>query len=210
MKKAILMASAILVCNNSFAQVAEEGSFIMDINYGFPNLTSRWAKLILEDNSTAKYNFKVKNLGPLSIKGDYFLTEKFSLGLEVVYTQTSISSIITRDEVAPGGGTTSVTYTSQFDNTKFRIMPRFGWHFAINDKVDAYQALAVGYLHSTTKYTSTNNSTTESPNFSDIFPIAFRYSVGCRVFFTERLGANFEVGLGGGGLLAAGLTAKIK
>ena len=210
MKKAILMASAILVCNNSFAQVAEEGSFIMDIDYGFPNLTARWTKIALEADNTAQRVYKVKSLGPMSIKGDYFLTEKFSLGLEVNYTGTSITSTTTDRQVAPGGGTTTVTYTQTVENTKFRIMPRFGWHFAINDKVDAYQALAVGYLQSTNKYTNTNGSSTSAPTFSDLLPVAFRYSVGCRVFFTERLGANFEVGLGGGALLAAGLTAKIK
>ena len=49
---------------------------------------------------------------------------------------------------------------------------------------------------------------TLAPQTSSLFPVAARIGVGMRYFFTENIGANLGLGLGQGGLVNIGITAK--
>jgi len=87
-------------------------------------------------------------------------------------------------------------------------MGRLNLHFVRTKTVDFYAGTGIGYKSNSWKFTTTDPYGTES-DYDAIIPMAFRMSTGVRVFFTNNLGVNFELGIAGGSFATAGLTLKI-
>jgi hypothetical protein len=207
MKKKIL--SLLFVCVLSsitcFSQAVKQGDVIIDAYYGFPNLFSAILKTSINNvNNVATTNLKIKSVGPFGGRLEYLLNDKIGLGLESNYTNTSATWL---GESTDNNGVTHI-YSYEISAPRFRIMPRFNFHFVkSNDNLDGYFAVAAGYK-SLTLETKSNDPDYQPIKVGSLIPVAFKVAVGLRYFFTENIGANIEVGLGGGPLLAFGLTAK--
>jgi len=80
---------------------------------------------------------------------------------------------------------------------RMRAMADFNLHYAEFDHFDFYWMLGAGYA--SIKAVGTNGTP---------FPFALRTATGGRYFFTNNLGAHFEIGLGSGALMQAGLSLK--
>ncbi len=200
MKKVILSlvsAFTLLFSNNASAQAVEQGNFIVDAYYGFPNLYTAAFKSIY-NNSAGTLNYKVAGLGPLGFRAEYMLADQFGMGLDIGFNKT----VISYDEQS---GTN--TYNYEFSTQKLGVMATFNYHFLDNDKVDLYGVLGVGYGNRSFDFSSTDpNYTNES--IESLIPVASRLGIGMRYFFTDNIGINVAAGFGQGGLLNAGISAK--
>jgi outer membrane protein W len=99
-------------------------------------------------------------------------------------------------------------YDYSIKTSKIGAMVTFNYHFVESDKFDAYFVTGLGYGNRNTTYASTNKDYIVPASTSSLFPVAARIGVGMRYFFTENIGANLGLGLGQGGLVNIGITAK--
>jgi opacity protein-like surface antigen len=181
------------------AQAVSQGASIIDLNHGFPNFSN-----ILEDavNTGTSTEIKGTGFGPSSIKYEYMITDRIGLGAEFNYANSTVSY---RDIGSNGN-----TYNYEVSIPRFRIMPKFNFHFGTSDIADFYASVAAGYS-SFSFNTKTNDPDYIAEDEIDINPtnIAFRLALGTRVFITDNVGLGMEIGLGGGALIAGGLAFKI-
>ncbi|CAG5083361.1 hypothetical protein [Parvicella tangerina] len=198
------VAIAFAAVSTSQAQVVEEGTILVDAYYGFPNLYTTTIKQAYASSSGSS-NVKVGGIGPVGGKIEYLLADRIGLGLDVNYTNTFVSY----DEMgvdSTSGNTTNYNY--EVSRSVLRIFPRINFHFGNSDVFDGYAGVGAGYRMASWKFESND------PDFGDqsvdgLIPVSFRAFVGGRYFFTDALGLNFEIGLGGGALLQGGLSLKL-
>ena len=211
MKKVLLslVAAAAMTFgyNTTATAQVEEGNVIIDLYYGYPN-SSKTFWSVFETASVEGY--KSTGIGPLGARFEYMIADNLGVGIEgnyvaggATYTET-FSVYNSTDDIWE-----DQTYNYELSTTKIRVMARMNYHFVTTDVVDAYVGFGAGYKHKKTTWT------TEDPNFDSEFesglnlvPVAVRIAVGSRFFFTENIGVNMELGLGGGPLVAGGLSVK--
>ncbi len=199
-----VLAIAFAGVSTANAQVVEEGTVLIDAYYGFPNLYTTTIKQAYASSGGAS-NVKVGGIGPVGGKFEYLLADRIGLGLDVNYTNTYVSY----DEMSTDTTTGSATnYNYEVSRSVLRIFPRINFHFGNSDSFDGYAGVGAGYR--VAKWAFESND----PDFGDetiegLIPVSFRAFVGARYFFTDNIGLNFEIGLGGGALLQGGLSFKI-
>lgn len=191
------------------AQAVETGNVIITAQYGFPDLFKTVIKRAY-DNADVYNNLEIKGFGPLSLRGEYMVADKIGIGLLFNYTSTSISYIENSEVIDPNtGAVTSSPYDYTLKLTRFRAMPRFGFHFGNSDSFDGYFGVAAGYYSANLTYeTNDPNAQDDDFNWSNITPLSVRLDVGGTYFFTENIGLNFEIGIGGGPVTNLGLSFK--
>jgi outer membrane protein W len=168
----------------------KKDDIIIDVFYGWPYFNGTVLKSLSDG-----YNLtNAKNTNHLGGKAEYMLTENIGLGAEFTYANASIryqSSINGFYEIA--------------GVSKIRALGRFNYHFSATEMLDPYATFGIGYKRTTFYDTGSINTVSQSFN---IFPVAIKMAIGMRVYFNDRIGLNFETGLGGP-LITAGLTVKI-
>ncbi|OFX40654.1 MAG: hypothetical protein A2X08_16750 [Bacteroidetes bacterium GWA2_32_17] len=188
----IIVACSVSFASQTNAQCLEKGKIMIDVYYGWPNLLSKALKTFYITGSTYS-GYKATSMGPLGGRFEYLLGGKIGLGLEVNYANSGIEW-------------TETPYTYKVSAPRLSIMPRFNYHFINKDNFEMFIAAALGYK-------SWNiNFETNDPNYSGNISynpssFGYRFAWGMRLFFTDNIGANFELGVGGA-LLTGGLTAK--
>lgn len=222
MKKLFLFITATLVGGAAIAQSAtRQGNVIIDPYVGFPN----WANSILfndavnwvEDNESEFRNVSNEKTvgGQLSYGGrvEYMLAEKFGAGLDFNYEASGIQfDYSIADSVWNGGtGEYDVTvhgpYNYKYISKKLRVMARLNFHFVQNERVDAYFGVGAGYKNVSREVTSNEPGFVDDSS-GELIPVTLRLAVGTRIYFTENIGLNLELGAFGGALVQAGLSAK--
>lgn len=206
---AIVAAAAMTFGYNSTATAqVEEGNMIIDLYYGYPNVgKSFWSALETETTSNAK----ATGIGPFGGRFEYMIADNFGFGVDVNYLSNGYSY---DDQVSVYDTTTMTwsdqTYNYSYTKTKLRIMARLNYHFVQTDVVDAYVGFGAGYKHKTNKFSTTEPGGTESDFESglNLLPMSLRVALGARFFFTDFIGINTEMGLGGGPLLSGGISLK--
>jgi outer membrane protein W len=200
--KLLVVAVTAFVATNASAQVFEEGNVAVDLYYGFPNLYSTTFKGLYA-NSGSEQDVEINGLGPVGIRGEYLLTDKVGLGLDIGFNNTKLTF---RDAGTDGQGNATM-YDYTYSTQKIGVMVTFNYHFIENDDLDFYGIVGAGYGNRSFKFESTD------PNYTDVdikgvVPVASRLGVGLRYFFTDNVGANVALGFGQGGLINAGLSFK--
>ena len=201
MKKLILPLLAltmILAPTKSNAQAIEEGNVIIDAYYGFPNLYSTVFKAAYESSNSIGFN--LGSQGPLGIRAEYLITDKVGFGIDLGMNSSSISK-------SEADINTNIIYDYKFSTRKIGAIFTFNYHFVENDKLDAYFVVGGGYGNRNFKFTSTDPNYIEE-SVESLIPISYKIGVGMRYFFTENIGANVALGLGQGGLVNVGVSAK--
>jgi hypothetical protein len=178
-----------------------QGNIIIDAYYGFPNLYASVFKALVSQGGYT--NAKVSSFGPVGGKVEYILTEKFGMGAEFNYSSIKITESLNTTD----GNGNPVTYHFTFASPAFRAMVGFNFHFVNTDKIDVYGAVKTGY------YSRTFSFSSDEPGYrgltvNNYFPVAFRLETGMRYFFIPNLGVHLNIGLGGGPIIAAGLSGK--
>lgn len=205
-KTTFILSLAILAFSNPFsthAQALEQGDVAFDVTYGFPNLYRSVLKSAYVNSGTSE-NVVIGGIGPIGFRGEYFVADRIAIGIEVNYTNTSVSF---EDESTDQAGQPK-TYTYEINAPRIRVMPKFSFHYGSVDEMDFYSSIAIGYNRITFNFES------DDPDFEDrkgqnFIPIAFRVATGARYYFTENIGAMLELGLGGGGVVTGGLSVKL-
>lgn len=195
-----LMGAALFGGNTASAQV-EEGDFLIDPYIGVPTGNVWWQTL------TSEENFETRGL-PISYGGrfEYMVADNFGLGVDVNYVVTGYEYTWVDYNY---DATTGLYSDAQYGYTakKLRAMLRFNYHFVQTDMVDVYLGIGGGYKSAKRTF-DIDGIDDASITIPTLLPIAFRVAVGGRIYFTDNIGANFEFGAGGGGIMQLGLALK--
>ena len=176
------------------AQAVSSGDMFLQAYYGGGlNLGYEILKSSVETSTSLGANISSSRLGPVGGRFAYMVSDKVSLGVDVNYSDMN--------------ATATDTYDYTVGQKTLRAMARFDIHFWSSEKFDSYLGIGAGYRSSSYYFESTDhayvNDALEGTN-----PVAFRIAYGGQYFFSDALGANLEIGLGGGGLVRAGLSTK--
>jgi hypothetical protein len=213
--KKIIYATLFLalgISSNIKAQ-ATMGSFIIDPYYGFPNFGSNFAKAF---EGSGNSGLEVKSLGPIGIRGEYVIADRFGLGLDVIYNDYDLRYTATQTDSLYDGttGTWSATTTSSSNRyvmQRLRVQARMNYHFETNNpNFDAYFGVGAGTNNRFRKaYVDGTEVTASDGGLSNItlIPFSIRVCTGFRYYFAENIGVNMELGLGGP-LVSAGLSMR--
>jgi hypothetical protein len=219
MKKSYFMMFTLFCITMSTNAQMMQGDVSIDPYIGVPN----WANAILfkeyDGSATQVSNYKVMG-GALSYGGrvEYMASEKVGVGADVNYEVSGYSYSFQDYAYDASGnplvdGSNNYIYTNydrEYTSKKLRAMFRLNYHFVKEGKIDMYTGFAAGYK-STKRETVTSPT---NPSFIDanmtkaLIPVTARIAVGAKMYFTNNIGAHIELGLGGGGLLQFGISAK--
>lgn len=184
---------------SGWSQINQKNKVFIDAYYGFPNLIGHTLK-----NKVRAYTeilrIDIGGNGPYGGKVEYMFHDQIGIGLDV---NTSAAHIVF-------DGIDELDYERHYEITRkvLRIFPRISFHFLRHEKLDLFSGLGLGYNGSKWQF-KTDDPNFDNREFSAIIPVSFRFFIGSRYFFTNYLGINFEVGIGGGGLLQGGLSFRI-
>ena len=200
LKTIFLTLTAVFIANSaSFAQrgqssgnCVEQGTVLIDAFYGFPYFNGTLLKAAYASDSVAT-NSTIRNLNHLGGKVEYMVSDKIAIGLEFTYADVKIHY----------QGSNSLWYTGGI--RKYRILGKMNYHFATTASIDPYLTWGAGYKN--TKVYDDQPGT--GPDVVlNLVPVAFRVGIGMRYFFTDMIGVNADVGLGGP-MMQAGLSLKL-
>lgn len=186
--------------NQQASAQVEQGNIIIDPYYGYPNFGKKLADAVAPDSSE---NIDITGIGPAGLRAEYMISDNFGVGFDFIYNSVGVKYDYTTTD---GAGTHS--YTDQINQQRFRIQLRMNYHFVQTDVMDAY----VGFGAGTNIRRYTTSST--DPNYiapdaisGALIPVSVRIALGTRFYFTENIGINAELGLGGP-VISAGLSLK--
>ncbi len=199
----IVALVAMTTTSNLNAQVFEEGNVSIDLYYGFPNLYTTVFKTAYA-NSGTEQDIEIGGIGPVGLRGEYLLTDKIGLGLDLGFNNSNISYT----EATTDNNGDPVTYEYNYSTKKIGAMVTFNYHFIDNDQLDFYGVFGMGYGNRSFKFESTDPNYTEA-TVSSLIPVASRLGIGMRYFFSDYIGANLALGFGQGGIINAGLSFKL-
>ncbi len=206
MKKLLTFIGAAMIAtmgfNNTAVAQVEQGNVIIDPYYGFPNFGKSFLDLFVTDNNIQ--GIDIKGIGPCGLRAEYMLADNFGLGVDFIYNSTAGTGTV---DSLNNDGTVARTYDAKIFSRRYRVQLRANYHFVQTDALDAYVGFGAGTNIRSIGVTS------DYPNFDDdsitgaLIPVSFRVALGSRFYFTDNIGMNVELGLGGP-VVSAGLSFK--
>ncbi len=198
---ALAIFAACIQPSTASAQAVEEGNILIDVYYGFPNLYATVFRNAYANSGTEE-NVDINGLGPLGLRGEYMVSDKIGLGLDLGFNNTNL-------KYTEFDSFDNKDYEYTFKTQKIGAMVTFNYHFLeSNDNLDAYFMVGAGYSNRSFKFTSTDPDYIEDEVSGSLIPIASRVGVGMRYFFTDNIGVNLAIGFGQGGIINGGLSLK--
>lgn len=193
---------ALMVATNfSSAQAVSKGNIIIDPYYGYPN----FGKKLISGITDSISDIEIGGIGPAGLRVEYMIAENFGLGFDFIYN--SVSGDFEVDSLN-NDGTVHSTYDVTSYARRFRFQVRANYHFVQEEAFDAYVGFGAGTNIRTAGFL------TDYPNYDDesisgaLLPVSARIALGTRYYFTDNIGLNFEIGIGGP-ILSAGLSIKL-
>ena len=213
MKK--LLLGIIVIAGTSFSGTAQvaQGNILVDAYYGFTNVGAA----LYETNWDFEAAYwgteaETSSLGPIGLRAEYLVSDKFGVGVDFAFDQSSSS--LERSYDSDGDGVEEA-YLTEGKTFKWGAMLTLNYHMVTNQYIDLYLMGGAGYKSRTSSLTTNELMGAEAFDEQAIgltpetaIPFAGRLGLGCRFFFTENIGANVGIGLGQGGLVNAGLSFK--
>lgn len=202
----MLFVLALIVSGGtSFAQGVEQGNFIIDPYYGFPNL----GKSITNQLSEGVDDVKITGYGPAGIRLGYMMADQFEVGIDAIFNGFSVSG---RVQDSTYNSTTNTydysTVDSKATMQRIRIQARFNYHFDVSSpNLDAYIGFGAGTNNRVYKYFENGQEVEDGSASITLIPVSFRVAGGMRYYFTDNIGFNVELGLGGP-VVSGGLSVK--
>jgi len=200
-KKITILLSAIALCigNNVTAQAVSEGNIIIDPYYGYPN----WGATLASSASNLD-EINVTGIGPAGLRAEYMVADNFGIGIDFIYNSFNLKG--TADSLNTDGSVYK-SYDVKTFAQRYRLHLRMNYHFVSTDAVDAYVGFGIG------TNTRRFGVTTDYPNYEDasvtgaIIPVSARLALGMRYYFTDNIGLNVELGIGGP-VISGGVSIK--
>jgi hypothetical protein len=204
MKKSVLkfmfVASIIAAPFVSQSQINTKGSIIIDPYYGFPNFGKAFLNSIESGNSS----INTTAIGPCGIRAEYMLADKFGMGLDFIYNSMSATYQVDSLNI---DNSIYKSYDAKLAMQRYRLQLRMNYHFVSEDKLDAYVGFGAGT--NIRKYVYKNDMP-NADTFTEsgtLLPFSMRIALGMRYYFTNNIGFNAELGLGGP-LVSLGLSVR--
>ena len=215
MKRTAALAGSVMsfmLVFNTAGQANSKWNMVNDPYYGFPNYTSLFPGLKSSILGAVKDDENISNIdsrgsGPTGLRTEFFLNNWFGIGVDAIYSGSSVS-YDRLDSIVDG-----ISYTNSYERkmSRVRIQARFNFHFPVKKKrLDMYGGIGIG---SNAKYRSTfvNGVKTEDKsgfwNGFPTLPISMRTCWGFRYYFSRFVGMNFEIGIGGP-LISTGVSSR--
>lgn len=209
MKRILTVFSALVVIlaagNKVNAQAATQGNVIIDPYYGFPNFGKFYAKNFAENFS----GITVGGYGPAGVRVEYMLADKFGIGVDAIFNGFDYKGTVTDTIGYDGmGNAITDTYEGKVAMRRVRVQARFNYHFDVaTPDLDLYMGLGAGLNSRTIKYWEDGVEQTDYQVSGVFLPVSFRFAAGMRYYFTQNIGLNAELGIGGP-VMSAGLSFK--
>jgi hypothetical protein len=204
MKRVLTFFGALLIATIGFNSSAygqvEEGNIIIDPYYGYPNFGNAFIGS-LEDGID---DVNITGIGPCGLRAEYMLADNFGMGIDFIYN--SISGSGTVDSLNTDG-TVFASYDTKVFMRRYRVQLRANYHFVQTGSLDAYVGFGAGTNIRTFGFKS-DYPDFDGDNFTGaLLPVSARIALGARYYFTDNIGFNTELGLGGP-LLSLGVSLK--
>jgi hypothetical protein len=206
MKKIVALLILGLVINMSNSAVAQikEHNLIIDPYIGFPTGSLFYAAEIGGGNA--------QRIGPpVSFGGrvEYMLLDNLGAGFDVNYAISGYQSFNENYFDPTTQTTTQAVY--EYRVTKFRAMLRMNYHFVQTEDFDVYTGFGFGYRSVNRNATYNGMPTNDQPviTITGNWPIAFRFAIGAKYYFSKNIGTFVEVGSSGGGFVQLGLAVVL-
>ena len=198
MKKLLLcfIASGMLFSSSINAQ-REQNQVVVSAGMGY-SIGQALLKAILNATLEASGTNTVSSIPIINVMADYGITENFSLGVAYSFNKFSWSDSI----IDTSGVISSVDLSAARHNIGVRPL----FHFGNNEKVDLYTGARLGtsiWALSGSATDSQGNSTGASTDIPTGV-VTVQALFGVRTYFTDVIGANFEVGIGNAPYFVAG------
>jgi len=203
--KLILVITLLSFSTNLSAQLFEEGNVVITPYYGAPNFGKIFGRLVEKEVDVFKID---KGAGPYGIRGEFFITEKFSAGFDFIYNEVSGNGTFDSTRIDGLNNVIDTTYTINARSRRFRFLLKANYHIYTTDNFDFYAGAGIGANFRKIEIE------TNIPKFNDknirgaILPISGRVALGTTYYPLDFLGLNLEFGIGGP-LVSGGLSIKI-
>lgn len=208
MKNLFFSAVFLLIAATSYSQTGQ-GAIVFSAYVGFPNIDKVLVQFIVEsaatEQSIEQSNLRISGFGPTGARGEYFVSERLSLGLDIAYTRVAVNF----DGVKTDQNGNQVVYNYGLSSTKLGFLPYLNFHFVQTGAVDFFMHVGAGYKTRSLKSFSNDPSFIPASETGAVLPVAFRAGLGVRYFFTPFMGAHVNFGLGHSGLINTGLTFSL-
>lgn len=193
-----LLATALLIVlsNQSKAQSFTQDNQYVSLGYGFGNFGNLVFNAI--ENDVNNSNFTYSSVGPLFLKYEFAVDDRFGIGVSFAYLTGSGSWDYTSN---------NTTYQGKIDRTGYNVNLRFNWHFGNHDIIDPYLGLGAGYRYNKLDITSNEPNYESDISLPNFFPFGMEFTIGSRFMFSENIGAFVEVGAARA-IFQVGLTSK--
>jgi len=196
-KLSILFITLLFSSSVIFAQ-NDDHKLVFSANAGF----SLVGGLIGGSSIDSDDNYSSYSIPAFQVNADYGIAKFFSAGVGVSYQMMGIDYT--------NYGVNSDNFST--DITRLNIGVRALFHYANSGRLDMYSGVRLG----TTIWGVSVEGDIEGYDFNDyiLFDNGTNFATqfilfGFRGYFTENLGANFEIGIGAPHFLSAGLTYRL-
>lgn len=185
-KKSIgVIAVAIMLASpmTSKSQAFEQGKNGFQIGYGFGNFIQAVF------NSYDIYDeLKIGIGGPMFVKYEYAVSDKIGFGLNIAYASAKVT-YKDLDYTTSSGD----IYEASINWSTLSFLARMNVHFGESDVIDPYWGVGMGYRTASWKFDD-NDPDYGSESITNLMPIGFETTFGCRFMFASNFGAYVEVG----------------
>lgn len=200
------------------AQTFKKGDIIINANYGAPNFeVFNHKRLDFNPDKSHGYFppplFSFSNKGVYSIKAEYSLNDKLSLGLSSAFWSMDVLETFSSGEHRMTSVFNIHDYKYKYHLSSLSYGIRGNYHFSIKKRLDSYFGAGLGI----TKHVSTYQYYPDAPGIEEVgrksfesgLGVHFATSLGMRYYLFPFLGLNLEVGYDTGAMFLGGIVFKL-
>jgi hypothetical protein len=168
--------------------VVKKGDVVVSMGVGIPSFARSYLRY-----KTSREEYTITGIGPLYLKGDYMLNNKFSVGLNLFVSKSKIYWFQSDYDTILNAYRDFEFGTQAFE---FSANLRTNYHFWRRGNIDSYVGIGAGYGYIRIWLYSLAHTTVFNSDYEFPPPVSMEATWGLRYFPRKNLGFHTEVGLG--------------